>query len=167
VQHAARPEPLLELGILRVVGVLGLFLRVQVVEVAEELVEPVHRGQELVAVAEVVLAELAGDVAHGLQDLGDGGVLGLEAHIGSRQPHLGEAGADGGLAGDECRAAGGAALLAVPVGVHAAFPGDPVDVGRAVAHHAVVVGADIEPTDVIAPDDEDVRLAGCHGASSS
>ena len=38
--------------------------RVEVVEVAEELVEAVHGRQELVEVAEVVLAELAGGVAH-------------------------------------------------------------------------------------------------------
>jgi hypothetical protein len=43
--------------------------------------------------------------------------------------------------------------------------GDAVDVGRLVAHHAVVVGADVELADVVAPDDEDViatryRIAG-------
>ena len=63
VQHAARTELLLELGILRVVRVLRLLLGVQMVEVAEELVEAVDGRQELVAVAEVVLAELAGGVA--------------------------------------------------------------------------------------------------------
>ena len=41
-----------------------VFHRVEVVEVAEELVEAVHGRQELVAVAQVVLAELAGGVAH-------------------------------------------------------------------------------------------------------
>jgi xanthosine utilization system XapX-like protein len=63
VDDAARTELLLELRALRVVGVLGLFLGVQVVEVAEELVEAVVGRQHLVAVAEVVLAELAGHVA--------------------------------------------------------------------------------------------------------
>ena len=63
VDHAARAELLLELGALRVVGVLGLFFGVQVVEIAEELVEAVVGRQHLVAVAEVVLAELAGHVA--------------------------------------------------------------------------------------------------------
>ena len=52
-----------ELRILRVVRVLRLLLGVQVVEVAEELVEAVGGRQELVLVAEVVLAELAGGVA--------------------------------------------------------------------------------------------------------
>ena len=74
------------------------------------------------------------------------------------QADLGEAGADRRLAGDEGGAAGGAALLAVPVGEQRALLGDAVDVGRPVAHHAVVVGADVELADVVAPDDEDVRL---------
>jgi hypothetical protein len=65
---AAGTEPLAEVRELlgrRVVGVLGLLLGVEVVEVAEELVEAVGGGEELVAVAEVVLAELAGRVARG------------------------------------------------------------------------------------------------------
>ena len=60
LEHAARAELLAELGVLRIVGILGLLLGVEVVEVAEELVEAVRRGQELVAVAQVVLAELRG-----------------------------------------------------------------------------------------------------------
>jgi hypothetical protein len=40
--------------------VLRLLLGVEVVQVAEELVEAVVGGQVLVAVAQVVLAELAG-----------------------------------------------------------------------------------------------------------
>ena len=158
MDHAARAEVLLELGGLRVVGVLRLFLGVEVVEVAEELVEAVVGRQHLVAVAEMVLAELAGDIAERLEQRGDRRVLDLHALRRARQADLGEAGADRRLAGDEGGAAGGAALLAVPVGEQRALLGDAVDVGRAVAHHAAVVGADIELADVIAPDDEDVRL---------
>ena len=44
-----------------------LVLGIEVVEVAEELVEAVDGRQELVAVAEMVLAELAGDVAQRLE----------------------------------------------------------------------------------------------------
>jgi len=55
--HVARAH--LRPQILRIVWMTGVFHRVQVIEIAEELVEPVHRGQELVAIAEVVLAELA------------------------------------------------------------------------------------------------------------
>ena len=52
-----------ELVGVRVVELLGLLFGVEVVQVAEELVEAVHGRQVLVLVAEVVLAELAGGVA--------------------------------------------------------------------------------------------------------
>ena len=152
------PNFFLNSGLLRVVGILRLLLGVQVVEVAEELVEAVVRGQHLVAVAEVVLAELAGHVALRLEQRGDRRVFLLHALGRARQADLGEAGADGRLPGDERRAAGGAALLAVPVGEERAFLRDAVDVRRLVAHHALVVGADVEAADVVAPDDEDVGL---------
>ena len=74
---------------------LRLLLRVQVVEVAEELVEAVVRRQHLVAVAEVVLAELAGHVALRLEQAGDRRIFLLHALGRARQPDLGEAGADG------------------------------------------------------------------------
>jgi hypothetical protein len=48
----------------------------------------------LVAVAEVVLAELAGGVALGLQQAGDGRVLDLHALLGARHADLGQAGAE-------------------------------------------------------------------------
>ena len=51
---------------------------------------------------------------------------------------------------------GGAGLLAVVVGEQRAFLRDTVNVGRLVAHHALVVGADVPVADVIAPDDEDI-----------
>ena len=75
-----------------------------------------HRRQVLVLVAEVVLAELAGGVAKGLEQLGNGRIFLLDADVGAGQPDLGEPGANGVLTGDEGRAAGGAALLAVVVG---------------------------------------------------
>ena len=84
-QDAARTELRLETRVLRIVGVLRLLLGVEVIEIAEEFVEAVHGRQELVAVAEMVLAELAGDVALRLQQLGDGRVL-------VRQPLLGAPG---------------------------------------------------------------------------
>ena len=135
---------------------LRLILGVEVVEVAEELVEAVHRRQELVAVAEVVLAELAGHVAERLQQVGDGRILGLQALRRGGQPDLQQPGAHRALAGDEGGAAGGAGLLAVIVGEDPALIGDAVDVGRPVAHHAAVVGADVPVADVVTHDDQDV-----------
>ena len=81
LEDAARAEPLAELleaVLARVVGILRVLLGVQVVEVPEELVEAVHRRQELVLVPEVVLAELAGRIAVLLEQLGDGRILGLQ-----------------------------------------------------------------------------------------
>ncbi len=65
VQHVARSDLVLQR--LRVGAVRRVLHRVQVIEVAEELVESVQRGQELVAVAQVILAELSGRVAHALE----------------------------------------------------------------------------------------------------
>jgi hypothetical protein len=77
---AEAPPELGEIGGRRVVRQLGFLLSVQVVEVAEELVEAVVRRQVLVLVPQVVLAELAGGVAPGLQQAGDRRILGTHAH---------------------------------------------------------------------------------------
>ena len=84
VHDTARPEALPELGVLRVVRILGFFFGVQVVQVAEELVEAVRRRQELVLVAQVILAELAGHVALRLEAFGDSHVVRAQALIGAR-----------------------------------------------------------------------------------
>jgi hypothetical protein len=79
--HAAGAELLAEgaaVGqhhVARIVLVLRFLLGVEVVEVAVELVEAVVGGQVLVAVAEVVLAELTGHVAVVFEDARDGRVL--------------------------------------------------------------------------------------------
>src|SRR5262249_59669909 len=109
-------------------------------------------------VAQVVLAEVAADVAVRLEHFGDRRVLRLDAQRRPRQADLGQAGADRRLPHDERRAPGRAALLAVPVGEAGALPGDAVDVRRLVAHDAAVIAARVEPADVVTPDDEDVRL---------
>ena len=95
VQHAARAEFGFERGILRVVGVLRLLLGVEVVEIAEEFVEPVDRRQELVAVAQVVLAELAGHVVVRLEQVGQGRVFFGQPLLGARQADLEQTGAEG------------------------------------------------------------------------
>ena len=53
--------------------------RVEVIEIAEEFVEPVDGGQELVPVSQVVLPELSGGVAQLFQSGGDGRCLGRDA----------------------------------------------------------------------------------------
>ena len=160
VDDATRSVVALEVRVVGIVLVLRLLLGVQVVEVPEELVESVGGRQVLVAVAEVVLAELPAAIAERLEQRGDRGVLRLHAEVGTGQADLGEPGADGALAGDERGTSGGAALLPVPVGEERAFAGQPIDVRRAIAHEAQVEAAGVAPADVVAPDDEDVRRLG-------
>jgi len=47
----------------------------------------------------------------------------------------------------------GATLLAVEVREHRAFFGDAIEVGRAIAHDAVVVATEVEPADVVRHDE--------------
>ncbi len=160
VDHAARSEPLAERGILRIVGQLRLLLRVQVVQVAEELVEAMVGRQELVPVAQVVLAELAALVAERLQELRDRGVRRRETELRARHPHLRETRAKRVLAGDERGASRGAALLPVVVGERQALGRQAIDVRRLVAHHSAIVRADVPEPDVVAPEHEDVGMLG-------
>jgi hypothetical protein len=158
MNDATRPEALPELRVLRIVLVLRLLLGVQVIEVAEELVKPVRRGQMLVPVAKMVLAELTRGVAVRLEEPRDRRVLGLGAGFSPGQPHLAQARAKHALSENERRSSGRAGLLTVVIGEHHPIPGDAVDVGRAVAHETERVGADVRLPDVVAPDHEDVRL---------
>ena len=95
MDHAARAEFLFEFRVLRVVGIFRFFFGIEVVEVAEELIETVGGGQHFVAVAEVVFAELSCHVALRLEQGGDGRVFLLHAFGRAGQANLGEAGADG------------------------------------------------------------------------
>ena len=145
-----------------IVRVFRLLLGVEVIEVAVELVKAVIARQELVLVAQVVLAELAGDIAVRLEQFGDGRVFGLQAEFGARHTHLGQPGADWVLAGDKGCPPCGAALLGVVVGEFDPFSGDAVDVGRLVAHRTAVVVADVVPANVVSPQDQDVRFSVGH-----
>ena len=92
VDHVARAD--LVQQILRVVGMRRVFHRVQVIQVAEEFVEAVDGGQELIEIAQVVLAELAGGVALRFERGGDRAGLGRYADLGARLADRGHAGAD-------------------------------------------------------------------------
>ena len=95
MDHAARAEFLLELGLLRIVGVFRFLFGVEVVEVAEKFIEAVFGWQHVVAVAEMVFAELAGDITLRFEQGGDRRVFLLHAFGGAGQADLGESGADG------------------------------------------------------------------------
>src|SRR5271167_5207060 len=87
----------------------------------------------------------------------------MQSDCGAGHADFGQAGANRVLTGDEARAAGCAALLAIPVGEGCSFLRDAIDVGRLIAHHASTVMADVPIADVVAPDDEDVRFVRlCH-----
>ena len=156
MDHVARTDCVQQL--LRIAGMRRVFHRVEVIEVAEELVEAMHRRQELVLVAEVVLAELAGGVTHDFERGGNGHGLRRQAGRGAGLADCGHAGADRQFAGDEVGAARRAARLGVVVGEQHALGGDLVEVRRPTGHHAAVVGADVPDADVVAHDDDDVRL---------
>ncbi len=158
MHHVARADHVQK--ILRVVGVRRIFHRVQVIQIAEEFVEPMDRGQELIEVAEMVLAELAGGVALHLERGRNGARLGRNADLGARLADRGHAGADGQLAHDEVRATRRAARLGVIVGEQHAFLGELIEVRRLAGHHAAVVSADVPHADVVAHDDDDVGLLG-------
>jgi len=81
--------------------VLGFFLGVEVVEVAEELVEPVIGGQEFVFVTKVVLTELPGRVAQGFEQLRDSWVFGPQPQVCAGHANLGKPGSQRILARDE------------------------------------------------------------------
>ena len=80
------------------------------------------------------------------------------ADVGAGLAHGRQARAQRDLAGDEVGPARRAARLGVVVGEQHALLGQLVEVRRLAGHDAAVVGADVEPADVVAHDDEDVRL---------
>ncbi len=160
-EHAARRVGLDPSRIvLREIGPLRLFLRVQVIEVAEEFIEAVLGRQIFVAVAKMILAELTGGIAERLESLGNRDVAILEADRRPGNADLAEAGAQTDLPGDERGSPRRAAVLRIIVGKHHAFVGDAVDVRRLVAHQAAGIGADVRLADVVAEDDENIRLCG-------
>src|SRR5215472_7852912 len=88
MEHTPGSKFLFELGIFGIVRIPGLLLGVEVVEVAEELVKAMDRGQVLVAIAEVVFAELAGGVSQRLEEFGDRRIFRLQTEFSSGKPHL-------------------------------------------------------------------------------
>ena len=128
------------------------------IEIAEEFVESVHARQKFIAVAEMVLAELTGGVSERLEHFRDRRVFRVKSDSGAGHADFGQAGADRVLTGDEARAAGRAALLAVPIGEGRPFSGDTVDVRGFIAHHTLAVMADVPIADIVSPNDEDIWL---------
>src|SRR6516164_4260394 len=106
----------------------------------------------------MVLAELAGGITQGLQQRGNRRIVRFETYVSSRHSNFGKPGANWILAGDKGGASSRAALLAVVVGERRSFTADSIDIGRPIAHLTPVIVADIPPSDVVAPENENVRL---------
>jgi hypothetical protein len=156
VYNVARAEIGKKLRRLRVIGFIGFFHGVEVVEDAVELVEAMHRGQVFIPVTKVVLADLRRCISVRLEQFGDRRILVLQALLCSWHPHFQQAGAERGLSQDERCPPGRAGLLSVVVGEKCALFGDAIDIGRASAHHAAMVGADIPDAHIVAHDDDNV-----------
>jgi hypothetical protein len=129
-----------------------------VVEIPEPFIEPVHRGQELVAVTEMILAELSCEIALALEHLRQRRIFLLDSAGGAWDPDRRHAGANRQLSHDEGGATGRAARLTVVVREQDAVLGNAIDVRRP-AHHPVRVDADIPHADVVTPDYDDVRFS--------
>ena len=101
MEYAAWPELLLELGVFRIVRIFRVFLGIQMVQIAEELIESMNGRQKSVLVAKMVLPELAGCVSERFEQLGDSRVFSLKTDRRARQPNFGEASAEHALPGDK------------------------------------------------------------------
>jgi hypothetical protein len=156
VDQIARPDAILQFG--RVGVPEGVLHRIQMIKVAEELIEPVYGRQVFVQVAEMVLAELTRRVAHRPHYRGDGRRGIGHTDVGTGLANRGQTRTDRQLAGNEGSAPGGAARLGIIVGEHHALGGKLIQVRRPAGHDAAVIGADVEPADVVAHDDQDIRL---------
>ena len=104
MQHPARPESVPEVWEVlgrRIVRRLGILLGIQVIEIAEEFIEAVHRREELISVAKMVLPELPGRIPERFQQLRDRRILGLQTGRRCGYADLAQAGTEDALAGDE------------------------------------------------------------------
>jgi len=129
---------------------------IEVIEVAEELIEAVQRGQVRVEVTKVVLTKLPRGVTHILQHGGNRGSFIRHPDLRARLSDRGNAGADRQFTGDKVGPAGRATGLGIVVGEYHTLGGQLVDVGRTPGHQAPVVRADVPHTDVVTHDDDDV-----------
>src|SRR5439155_7851148 len=128
----------------------------EVIEVAKKFVETVDSGQELIEIAEMVLAELAGGVALRFERRGYRASLRWNPDLGTRLADCGHACANRKLTHDEVRASRRATGLGVIVGEQHSLLGHLIEVRRSPSHHAAMVGADVPHTDVITHDEQDV-----------
>ncbi len=129
------------------------------IEVTEEFIEAVHGRQKLVFITKVVFAKLAGSITYGFQRGGDCHGLWGDSDGSAGLTYRGHASPDRQFAGNKVGAPRCAARLGVIISEYHALSGHLVEVRRAPGHHAAMIGADVPHTNVVAHDDNDVRLA--------
>ena len=100
-EHASGPKCRQELRVLGIVGQFRFFFGVQVIKIAKEFVESVRSRQVLIAIAEMVLAELTGGIAERFEQFGYGRVFRLKSDRGAGHADFGQAGTERVLAADE------------------------------------------------------------------
>src|SRR5690606_28396883 len=100
---------------------LRLFLGIEMIEIAEELIEAVIGRQHVIKVAEMVLAELAGGIALVLQGPSYSECLFGHADGRARDANLRQTSAQNALTGDEGGAAVHARMLPIRIEEHDAF----------------------------------------------
>src|SRR5215471_3537618 len=139
-----------------VIAVEGVFHRIEVIQIPPILVEAVDGRQKFIAITQVIFAELAGGVAHRSQHCCDGRRLRRHPSGGTGLSDCRKTSPNWQFTSNEVRASGGTTRFRVIVGKAHALAGHPVEIGRSASHDALIVDANIRPTDVIAHDDNDV-----------
>ena len=115
--------------------------------------------QVFVFVAEVILAKLPGRIAERLERSGNCARLFRHSDVGAGLTDGCQPSSQRKFASDEIRAPCCATRFRIVVGKDHPFGRKLVEARRFAGHHAAMIGADIEPADVIAHDDENIRLA--------
>ncbi len=132
--------------------------RVQVVQVAPELLEAVRGRQRLGVVAQVVLTELAGGVAEIQQELGERRGAGPQIGRAAGELRRDHARAQRIHAREEGIAPRGAALHGDIVHEDRSLISDAIDIRSLTDHQATMVDARLHPADVVSHDEKNVRL---------
>ena len=104
----------------------------------------------------MILAELSCGIALGLERSCNRRSLGWHSDVGAGLAHGCQARAQGNFPGDEGSSARRATGFGIIVGEQHALRGQLVEIGCLAGHHAPVIGADVEPADIVAHDEDDV-----------
>ncbi len=150
------PNFFLKGRIFRIIFIFRFFFCVQVIQVAEELIKTVCRRQEFIFIAQVILPELTSSISQGFRNSAMVGSSFCNPTSAPGKPTLVNPVRKATLAGNKCRPACGAALLAIIIRKHGSFRGDTVDVRRFKSHHAAVPAAEVPEPDIITEYDEDI-----------